>query len=278
MTKKTWSVLCAATFMLLLVGAEGKCDMPSLEIGPLQPAFVLGEPIQLVMTFGNSGKDTAEVDLGVSGTENVELSVSKKGGEKRVVSGTSGSGFAAVEIVRIASGKSESRTLILDDLIVLTEVGKYQIVARVGEGKKLEARTEVHVVPTVQQTCAKLWDDCSEEKGKIRNVRSLKLLCLTRHKDALAYQYRLLEKGADIGTGNLNALLKSMLSTRVPEVIAHLVKTVLSKGKQDSSVRPVVLYHLQSVLGDGKWEKKCIDLLAPYRKEIEKAAPVGVSD
>lgn len=255
-----------------------------MTVKPARSAFVEGEPIQLIMRFQNKHKKLSRVDFGAAGREKVSIELTRKDGKTKgkttVVNGKAPSGVSFRRLIEIAPGEEKSEHLFLDDFIKITGIGEFSVTVRIIGGESLKDTTMIHVIPTVKATCAKLWakytngDSTSEERHA-----SLKLICLTRHRDAAEYQQKILSQGLQvIGFQNMNNAVYSLISSREPDTMQFLVKDILEKHKKDSTLRRLTLYHLKSVIRLDAKKNATMQLLEPYKTEIGKAALIGIHD
>lgn len=270
-----WLVVCVVAGAL---GGEAKL---TFKVTPANAAFIRGQPVQFFMRFENPGRERVVVDLGAAGREHVGVTVEGEGGKETVRQGRVPGGLSFNETLEIQPASARTTAMVLDDFVVLSNSGTYQVTVRVGKKKTWKASTTIHILPTVEETCARLWKQCGEAKGSFmtrQQVGAQKLLCLTRHRAAVKYQMKIVSRGLlMVPLEQLKAAVRSMLQIHNKTALEFLVKDILANHPPLSGLRRIVLWELRSVSSELN-DASSAELLKPYEAEIAAARPVGHFD
>ena len=123
----------AGLWLALVLGAAGYGQAETLEMileisGDAD--ITLREPIFLVVTLVNSGRDAVEVDLGVEGLGSYRFALVHADGRRVEAPAVSAEGFSFEDAVTLDAGEQYRKRLLLDRFLQVDAAGTYRLEAR----------------------------------------------------------------------------------------------------------------------------------------------------
>jgi hypothetical protein len=290
--KTTTYFAAAGAAVVLACAGDAQGEALKLSARATETSHLLGEPIWIELAVENTGDREATLDLGTSDVSSLHVTWSRSDGsgekakpvERR---GSAEAGLRPHHVVKIAAGKSHRLEFLLQKLLVPDQAGNYDLKVALQGVKAPSAVTRVGIEPASSRILAarlearlKEWHQAAakaRDTGAATSRKAIESLVYTRAQPAFPYQKQLLE-GSLLDQDQLNALVLSMLAEDGTEsaVVSFLVEK-LQDRTGSASLRQTILYALK-FHGLEKLNPRSARLLEPFKAEIQRAAPIVISN
>jgi hypothetical protein len=280
--------ICFAVIISLRANAE---DAAKIEfVLRASPALVSGQPVQLTAIFKNTGKAESSINFGYGGTENLSFKISAKSGYSETIAGRIPGGLVSQVQVAVPSESSVEKTILLDEFIELSKPDVYEVEVTC-DGHRAKAKftivsTDAELkefaadppLPTVKETCEKLWSVSLDRKtAREKREDAQVLISHTRHAAAIPFLQKLVAAEHANGISGDDQAARSLIFTGDSGAVEFVIKNVFERMPKDSNYRRMTAYHFRSY-GIKKLSPEIQKALQPYHDEINNATKLEISD
>ena len=245
------------------------------------PTNSLGEPVELVFTFTNSGSNVSMYNLGWNdGVDNVEITVTDGSGQRLPMLTPSNqliSGPQTLRMIVVHPQESRNVFFVLDRIVSFDKEGQYWITVKEKLGRRTEFTTGVVIntlkdrTNSLKSKYAALWHAYCSENAPDDYFRASELLAYTWNEVALDYQKQILAKGRYPEVWR--HIIQSLLKMKSGQGVEHLLHEVLPRKDLDRTTRAIILYEIR-IADLPKRDPKIAELISPYISEIQSARPI----
>jgi hypothetical protein len=273
-------------FVLLMVG----CLKSAVAASPVQDSslrlsmeprpweYQLGEPIRVRIHFENPSPEPISIDLGTADIERISVTWRSLSDEGEIVKRRGGPapGLAGIQILTVPGKGSASHEFLLDKLVSPEHAGTYELRVKVQGTNLPEVSTKICVQPPLGERVERWYTLTIDPRTEaVARSQALDSLIYARSLEAVRFQRKLLEQSG-LAPDQVSVCVRSMLAGNQDEAVVQILG-LLGKLHDDQEHRAAVLFGLKAY-GLGRLSPENARKLQPYKREIENAVWVGVSD